>query len=205
MMKSAALQRLLPLTTRCQIGTRAFCALPTRPSVVLHASSALLWPQDMALYGHRMPFKRLSNDTTFSILQRLKTRHHMPQDMAFQWLDTQVSLFMCRSDSLQAQGNGSELVWSRSTTHSFTASHLITPSVSWTGNLAPTTPDKAAFRAAVPAILAARQGSTASKLLGPQEVSIKPPPRACMPPFPIGCNMHTSIYRAWTPIWCRLE
>ena len=77
----------------------------------------------------------------------------------------------CRDDILPGQGQGSELVWSKSTTHSFTASHLIAPSTSWTGALAPPTPEKLPFRTAMPAILATRQGSTASKLLGPQEVS----------------------------------
>lgn len=77
-----------------------------------------------------------------------------------------------RDDILQGQGHGSELVWSKNATHSFTASHLIAPSTSWTGTLAPPTPEKLAFRTAIPALLATRQGSTASKLLGPQEVSL---------------------------------
>ena len=80
-------------------------------------------------------------------------------------------LCKCRADILQGQGHGTELVWSKSATHSFTASHLITPSTSWTGTLAPSTPEKLAFRAALPALLATGQGSAASKLLGSREVS----------------------------------
>ena len=102
----------------------------------------------------------------------------------------------CRDDILQGQGQGSELVWSKSTTHSFTASHLIAPSTSWTGALAPPTPEKLPFRTAIPALLATRQGSTASKLLGPQEVSprtflslLQAPHQAC------------SCSQAWT--WLR--
>ncbi len=82
-----------------------------------------------------------------------------------------TTLCTCRDGILQGQGHVSELVWSKSTTHSFTASHLIAPSTSWTGTLAPSTPEKLAFRTAIPALLATRQGSTASKLLGPHEVS----------------------------------
>lgn len=77
---------------------------------------------------------------------------------------------LTRRSDLQGQTHASELVWSRSTSQSFIAGHLISPSTSWTGGLAPATPEKAAFRAANPAILAARQGTAATKILGPQEV-----------------------------------
>ena len=73
---------------------------------------------------------------------------------------------------MQACRNTPELVWSRSPSQSFISSHLISsPSTSLSASMAPTTPEKSGFCGAVPAMTAARQGSTASKLLGPQEVS----------------------------------
>ena len=74
---------------------------------------------------------------------------------------------------MQGCRNTPELVWSRSPSQSFVSSHLISaPSTSLSASMAPTTPEKSAFCGAVPAMTAARQGSTASKILGPQEVGL---------------------------------
>ena len=81
--------------------------------------------------------------------------------------------------------NTPELVWSRSPSQSFISSHLISaPSTSLSASMAPNTPEKSALCGAVPAMTAARQGSTASKILGPQEVG----PPAGGP----GITMHSS-------------
>ena len=72
---------------------------------------------------------------------------------------------------MQACRNTPELVWSGSPSQSFVSSHLISaPSTSLSASMAPTTPEKPGFCGTVPVMTAARQGSTASKLLGHQEV-----------------------------------
>ena len=88
----------------------------------------------------------------------------------------------CRSN-MQARRNTPELVWSGSPSQSFISSHLISSqSTSLSASIAPSTPEKSGLCGAVPAMTATRQDSTASKLLGPQEVG----------PWAGGITMHYS-------------